>query len=206
LPFVGFLLAGNANAFRLMALPGGLAFFVIPPLIYFLIPESPRWYLRRGHAEAAVDTVNQMIRRAGRSRAAADGCCTWQQAADGARRAAALSGVVPSRSAALDGNRDLQLCLRRHRIFSDFGPIAKGAGRSGCRGHLEFWRKFAGVHREYTGKGLHRLPDGDYRKTLDNLLRPRRLIARPFPDDVRPSGRTLRDGDDGHGCGADRLY
>jgi MFS family permease len=65
LPFVGFLLAGNPNAFRLMALPGGLAFFVIPALIYFLIPESPRWYLRRGHAEAAVDTVNQMIRRAG---------------------------------------------------------------------------------------------------------------------------------------------
>ena len=65
LPFVGFLLAGNPNAFRLMALPGGLAFFVIPALIYFLIPESPRWYLRRGRTEAAVDTVNQMIRRAG---------------------------------------------------------------------------------------------------------------------------------------------
>jgi MFS transporter, putative metabolite:H+ symporter len=65
LPFVGFLLAGNPNAFRLMALPGGLALFVVPALIYFLIPESPRWYLRRGHAEAAVDTVNRMIRRAG---------------------------------------------------------------------------------------------------------------------------------------------
>src|SRR6266436_131715 len=65
LPFVGFLLAGNPNAFRLMALPGGLAFFVIPALIYFLIPESPRWYLRRGHTEAAIDTVNQMIRSAG---------------------------------------------------------------------------------------------------------------------------------------------
>src|SRR4029077_21129230 len=64
LPFVGFLIAGNSNAFRLMALPGGLAFFVIPALIYFLIPESPRWYLRRGRTEAAVDTVNQMIRRA----------------------------------------------------------------------------------------------------------------------------------------------
>jgi MFS family permease len=64
LPFVGFLLAGNPNAFRLMALPGGLAFFVVPVLIYFLIPESPRWYLRRGHAEAAVDTVNRIIRGA----------------------------------------------------------------------------------------------------------------------------------------------
>ena len=65
LQLVGFSLADNPNAFRLMALPGGLAFFVMPALIYFLIPESPRWYLRRGHIEAAVDTVNRIIRRAG---------------------------------------------------------------------------------------------------------------------------------------------
>jgi MFS transporter, putative metabolite:H+ symporter len=65
LPFVGLLLTGNPHAFRLMALPGGLAFFFVPALIYLLIPESPRWYLRRGRTEAAVDTVNEMIRRAG---------------------------------------------------------------------------------------------------------------------------------------------
>jgi MFS transporter, putative metabolite:H+ symporter len=65
LPFVGFLLSGNPNAFRIMALPGGLAFLVVPALIYFLIPESPRWYLRRGRTAAAVDTVNRIIRRAG---------------------------------------------------------------------------------------------------------------------------------------------
>jgi MFS transporter, putative metabolite:H+ symporter len=65
LPFVAFLLAGNPNAFRIMALPGGLAFFVVPALIYFLIPESPRWYLRRGRTAEAVDTVNRIIRRAG---------------------------------------------------------------------------------------------------------------------------------------------
>ena len=63
LPLVGFLLADNPSAFRLMALPGGLAFFVVPAMSYFLIPESPRWYLRRGHA--AVDTVNRIIRQAG---------------------------------------------------------------------------------------------------------------------------------------------
>jgi MFS family permease len=65
LPLVGALLAGNPNSFRLMALPGGLAFFVIPPLIYFAIPESPRWHLRRGRPEAAVDLANRIIRRAG---------------------------------------------------------------------------------------------------------------------------------------------
>jgi MFS family permease len=65
LQLVGFWLADNPNAFRLMALPGGLAFFVMPALIYFLIPESPRWYLRRGRTEAAVDTVNRIVRRAG---------------------------------------------------------------------------------------------------------------------------------------------
>jgi MFS transporter, putative metabolite:H+ symporter len=65
LPLVGRVLAGNANAFRWMALPGGLAFFIVPALIYLVIPESARWYLRRGRAEAAVDTVNRIVRRAG---------------------------------------------------------------------------------------------------------------------------------------------
>ena len=48
-----------------MALPGGLAFFVMPAMIYFLIPESARWYLRRGHTAVAVETVNRIIQKAG---------------------------------------------------------------------------------------------------------------------------------------------
>jgi MFS transporter, putative metabolite:H+ symporter len=64
-PLVATMLAGTPNAFRLMALPGGLALFVIPPLIYLAIPESPRWYLRRGRAETAVAIVNRIIHRAG---------------------------------------------------------------------------------------------------------------------------------------------
>jgi putative MFS transporter len=64
-PFIAFLLAGNAAAFRFLALPGGLAITVVPVLVYFVIPESPRWHLRRGHTEAAADLVNQMIRRSG---------------------------------------------------------------------------------------------------------------------------------------------
>src|SRR5271155_1356482 len=65
LPLLSALLAGNPNAFRLIALPGGLAFFVVPALIYFLIPESPRWHLRKAQPQLAVDTVNEIIRRAG---------------------------------------------------------------------------------------------------------------------------------------------
>src|SRR5579863_4120849 len=64
LPFVGFLLAHDPNGFRLIALPGGLAIFVVPVMVHYIIPQSSRWQLRRGQTEAAVETVNQVIRRA----------------------------------------------------------------------------------------------------------------------------------------------
>jgi MFS transporter, putative metabolite:H+ symporter len=67
LPLVGFLLAGNPNAFRFMALAGGLMLFIAPPLIHFVIPESPRWHLRRGRLEVAVATVNRIIDHCGNS-------------------------------------------------------------------------------------------------------------------------------------------
>ncbi|WP_428492769.1 MFS transporter [Rhodopila sp.] len=65
LPFVAFLLAGNPLGFRLIALPGGLALGVVPLLVYFAIPESPRWYLLRGETQKAVEAVNLIIRRSG---------------------------------------------------------------------------------------------------------------------------------------------
>ena len=65
LPFVGFLLAGNPDGFRLIALPGGLALGIVPLLVHFGLPESARWYLRRGNPQAAVATVNRMIERCG---------------------------------------------------------------------------------------------------------------------------------------------
>ena len=48
LPFVGFVLADHPHGFQLVGLPGGVTLFIAPVLIYFLIPESPRWLLRRG--------------------------------------------------------------------------------------------------------------------------------------------------------------
>ncbi|WP_428486852.1 MFS transporter [Rhodopila sp.] len=65
LPFVGYLLAGNPIGFRLIALPGGLALGVVPLLVHYAIPESPRWYLLNARPQAAVDAVNLMIRRCG---------------------------------------------------------------------------------------------------------------------------------------------
>src|SRR6204780_5124968 len=65
LPFVAFLLTDNPQGFRLIALPGGLALGVVPLLVHYAIPESPRWYLRRGQLQAAVNAVNLMIRRCG---------------------------------------------------------------------------------------------------------------------------------------------
>ena len=64
-PFISFLLAGNPHAFRFLALPGGLVITVVPVLVHFVLPESPRWYLGKGQPQAAVDTVNRIIRRAG---------------------------------------------------------------------------------------------------------------------------------------------
>ena len=64
-PLIAGLLAGNANAFRFLALPGGLALAVVPAVIYFVLPESPRWHLRRGQAQIAVDIVNKIIARSG---------------------------------------------------------------------------------------------------------------------------------------------
>src|SRR5580692_9011379 len=64
-PFIAYLLTGNSNAFRYLALPGGLAITVVPVLVYFVIPESPRWHLRRGHTRAAADLVNRIITRSG---------------------------------------------------------------------------------------------------------------------------------------------
>src|SRR5271167_4309494 len=64
-PFMASLLAGNANAFRFLALPGGLAITVVPVIVYFALPESPRWHLRAGRPQIAVDIVNLIIRRSG---------------------------------------------------------------------------------------------------------------------------------------------
>jgi MFS transporter, putative metabolite:H+ symporter len=65
LPAFASVLSGSEAAFRWLALPGGLALLVVPPIVYFLLPESPRWHLRRGEAPIAVDIVNRIVARSG---------------------------------------------------------------------------------------------------------------------------------------------
>ena len=65
LPFVGYVLANHPRGFQLVGLPGGVTLFIAPVLIYFLIPESPRWLLRRGRPADAVTNVNLIIKRCG---------------------------------------------------------------------------------------------------------------------------------------------
>lgn len=65
LPLAGGMLAHNPNGYRFVGLPGGVTLFVAPVLVYFFIPESPRWLLRRGRVQDAVNTVNLLIRRCG---------------------------------------------------------------------------------------------------------------------------------------------
>src|ERR1700730_2301853 len=64
-PFLAYLLTDNPYAFRFLALPGGLAITVVPVLVYLVLPESPRWHLRKGRAQVAVDIVNRIIVRRG---------------------------------------------------------------------------------------------------------------------------------------------
>ena len=65
LPLVAGFLAGSDNGFRWIALPGGLALFIVPVLVHLVIPQSARWQLRHGRTQEAVATVNEFIRRCG---------------------------------------------------------------------------------------------------------------------------------------------
>jgi putative MFS transporter len=64
-PFIASLLSSNPYAFRFLALPGGLTVTVVPVIVYFTLPESPRWHLRKGESQTAVDIGNMIIRRSG---------------------------------------------------------------------------------------------------------------------------------------------
>ncbi len=133
-PFIGGLLAGYQYAFRFLALPGGLAIAVVPALIYFVLPESPRWHLRKGHAQAAVDIVNRIIARSGnRVPPLTVAPLGDHQKAAREQLPPYLALFAPGQlrwTAVRIGRRAFAL---RHGLFPDFRVAAKGAERPGLR-------------------------------------------------------------------------
>ena len=206
-PFIASLLAGNSNAFRFLALPGGLAITVVPVLVYFVIPESPRSHLRRGHPQAAADIVNRIIRRSG------DRVPPLTVEALGDHREAAREKLPPYWALFARGQ------LRWTTVGILSGPICaatafvlisvllpKALVDQGAAVSLELRTHLAGVLRKHSGKGLHRLSDGDHRPALDDFLCSRRLVAGPVLDAAGASGGGLRDSRDGNGRTDHRLY
>ena len=164
LPLVAGFLAGSDNGFRWIALPGGLALFIVPILVHLVIPQSARWQLRHGRIQEAVATVNQYIRRCGdkvalsaeRSRSsaqnlppssAASNCSpfqSWRCFAPGQLRFTVV-GILTAMSAGT-------------AYYLDRDPVAEGVGRTGRR-------------------SLDRVRDHDDRFPVDD---PRQSVQRAF--------------------------
>ena len=182
LPFVGFVLADNPDGFRLIALPGGLALGVVPLLVHFGLPESPRWYLSRGNYPGGGRHRQSNDRPLRRPRPAADGRGARQRRANNARGAAFLLGAFPPRPAARDHRRHHLLRRRVHRLLLFRHPAAEGAGRPRRCGQLELWAQHAAVRDDHTRQILHRVHHGGHRTAVDDHLLPRRCNSRPSAD------------------------
>ena len=176
LPFIGFVLAGNVHGFRLIALPGGLALFVVPVLLHFAFPRARAGCCAAGSPQAAVDDVNNIIRRCRQPRAAVDARRARAKAGSARRAAAAVFGVVPPRPAALDRRRHPVLDCRRHLLLRLRDPAAEGPGRPGGGRGIELRAEFAAVHGEHPGQVFHRL--SSWRSSAGAGRSPMRSAAR----------------------------
>ena len=205
-PFIAYLLADNPDAFRFLALPGGLAVTVVPVLVYLVLPESPRWHLRKGHPQAAVDIVNRIIERSGGRvppltvEALGDHLETAQEQLP-PYWALFRRGQLRWTTVGIFERR-----LLRHRLFSDFSSPAKGPGRPRCGRFRGLRIEFARIPREHPGKRLYRLPDGDHRAAVDDRLRARRIAPWALSDAGGALGGRLCDGCDGRRGTDHRLY
>ena len=205
-PFIAFLLAGNANAFRFLALPGGLAITVVPVLVYFVLPESPRWHLRKGHPQIAADIVNQIIRRSG-NRVPPLTVEALGDHAEAAREklppywALFAHGQLRWTTVGILGGVCAGTAYFLISVLLPKALVDQGAAVS-----LSFGLTSTGLFRQHPGKGVHRVPDGDHRAAVDDRLCSRRIVAWHIPDADGAPGWGLRDGSHGDRCADHWLH
>ena len=205
-PFIAYLLAGNPDAFRLLALPGGLAVTVVPVLVYLVLPESPRWHLRKGQPQIAVDIVNRIIERSG----ARVQPLTVEELGD--HREAARDQLPPYWALFRRGQLRWTTvgilsgvcCGTAYFLISVLLP--KALVDQGAAVSVGFGLSSLVFLASIPGKGLHRLPDGDHRTAVDDRLRARRIAPWAPSDADGALGGRLRDGCDGRRCTDHRIY
>ena len=194
LPFVSFVLADNPDAFRLIALPGGLALGVVPLLVHFGLPESPRWYLSRGDTRAAVDAVNRMITRCGSRVLPLTVAALDTDLQRTGEELPSFIALFRRRPVALDHRRHHLLRHRDSRLLLFCHSAAEGADRPRRRGQSELWAQHGAVHGHDTGQVLHCVHHGDHRAAVDDHLLPRWRDSRLSADGSGASGGGIRNG------------
>ncbi len=182
LPFIAGMLAHNPEGFRLIALPGGLTLGIVPLLVHFGLPESARWYLRRGDPQKAMTAVNEMIARCGNRVSRLSLADLGSSLEMGQRTAATLQGFVRRGPVALDRDRHRDLCVGNDSVLLLGDPAAQGAGGPGCRSGAQLRADRAAVPGDHPRQVLHRLHHGDHRAALDDHLLPRRCDPGPRAD------------------------
>ena len=117
----------NPNGFRWIALPGGLAMFVVPVARAFHHPAEPALALRRGQTQAAVDTVNHFIRRCGNRVPPLTVADLGPNLHEASEQLPPFGALVRARSIALDRGRHPDQHLCRHCLLPDRDPVAESA-------------------------------------------------------------------------------
>ena len=189
-PFLAFLLAGNPNAFRLAGTTGragdnrrasaGLFRDSRKPALAF----GPRPAADGGRHR---QPDHQAVRR---PRAAADGRCARRSPGCRPRETAAVLGIVRvSGQLRWTVVGILAGICAGTAYFLISVLLPKALVDQGAAVTSEFRTQFAGVLREHTGQGLHRVSDGDHRPPLDDRLCACRIASRHIPDvDGAPGG------------------
>ena len=191
LPFVAFMVAEDPQGFRLIALPGGLAVGVVPLLVHFAVPESPRWYLRRGQPKDAIDATNLMIKRCGNRVPLLTVRGLGPNLTLGRRELPPFLALFYLGQRRWTCDRRTQRHQRQHGLLHLCDLVAQGTGGPGCRHHTEPGAEFGALPGQHSRKTVRRIPDGDHWPAVDHDL-----LARWFASRHRSHGRGTLGGRD----------